>query len=41
MSKLLIGLFVTQLLVWFAAAGFAAAILWAVLVEARRVRQRR
>ncbi len=41
MSKLLIGLFVTQLLVWLAAGLFGVAILWAVLIEARRVRARR
>jgi len=41
MAQLLVWLFVTELLIWGALGLFIAAILWALLDEARRLRRRR
>jgi len=41
MAELLVWLFVTELLIWFAGALFGVGIVWAVLVEGRHWRERR
>jgi hypothetical protein len=41
MAELSVWLFVTELLIWFAGALFGVGLLWAVVVEARRSRERR
>ena len=40
MAEILVWLFVTELLIWFAGALFGVGLLWAVFVEGRRFRRR-